>query len=58
MAKILVAYFSATGTTGIAATALADAAGADLYEILPEVPYTNEDLNWRESERQTAHRRG
>ena len=29
MAKILVAYFSATGTTGIAATALAEAAGAD-----------------------------
>ena len=38
MAKTLVAYFSATGTTGIAATALAEAAGADLYEIQPEVP--------------------
>ena len=44
MANILVAYFSATGTTGMAATALADAAGADLYEILPEVPYTNGNL--------------
>ena len=44
MAKILVAYFSATGTTGIAATSLAEAAGADLYEIQPEVPYTNDDL--------------
>ena len=32
MAKILVAYFSATGTTGIAATALAEAAGAELME--------------------------
>ena len=30
MSKALVAYFSATGTTGMAATALADAAGADL----------------------------
>ena len=43
MSKVLVAYFSATGTTGIAATALAEAAGADLYEIQPEVPYTNDD---------------
>ena len=31
MAKIFVAYFSATGTTGIAATALTEAAGTDLY---------------------------
>ncbi len=36
MAKILVAYFSATGTTGMAATALADAAGADL-PLLPNL---------------------
>ena len=50
MAKIFVAYFSATGTTGIAATALAEAAGADLYEIQPEVPYTNDDLNWRDEQ--------
>ena len=50
MAKILVAFFSATGTTGIAATALAEAAGADLHEIQPEVPYTNDDLNWRNAE--------
>ena len=54
MAKVLVAYFSATGTTGMAATALADAAGADLYEILPEVPYTNEDLNWRDEQSRSS----
>ena len=35
----LVAYFSATGTTAKAAQALAEAAGADLYEIKPAVPY-------------------
>ncbi len=42
----LVAYFSATGTTAKAAQALAEAAGADLYEIKPAVPYTSADLNW------------
>lgn len=44
--KKLVAYFSATGTTMEAATRLAQAAGADLYEIVPEVRYTPADLNW------------
>ena len=42
----LVAYFSATGTTAKAAKALTKAAGADLYEIRPAVPYTSADLNW------------
>jgi len=46
MKKTLVAYFSATGTTAAAAKKLAAAAGADLYEIKPAVPYTKEDLNW------------
>ena len=44
--KTLVAYFSASGVTKRAAQALAQAAGADLYEIRPEVPYTRADLNW------------
>lgn len=42
----LVAYFSATGTTARAATALAKAVGGALYEIRPAVPYTSADLNW------------
>ena len=46
--KILVAYFSATGTTKAVATELANAINADIYEIVPEVPYTNDDLNWRD----------
>ena len=46
MKKTLVAYFSATGTTAAAAKQLAAAAGADLYEIKPAVPYTKDDLNW------------
>ena len=44
--NVLVAYFSATGTTAKAAKALANAVGGDLYEIKPAVPYTNADLNW------------
>jgi len=46
MSKTLVAYFSATGTTRKAAEALAEAIGADIYEIKPEVPYTRGDLIW------------
>lgn len=44
--KSLVAYFSASGVTAKAAEKIAAAAGADLYEIQPEEPYTPADLNW------------
>lgn len=44
--KILVAYFSATGTTKRVAENLAKATNGDLYEIKPLNPYTNEDLDW------------
>ena len=47
MKKTLVAYFSATGVTASVAKNLAEAAGADLYRICPEVPYTSDDLNWQ-----------
>lgn len=46
MGKILVAYFSASGVTKHAAEEVAKVAGADLYEIKPEVPYTKADLDW------------
>ncbi|MBR6948059.1 MAG: NAD(P)H-dependent oxidoreductase [Muribaculaceae bacterium] len=46
--KTLVAYFSATGTTMETASKLAKVANADLHEIIPEVPYTPADLNWRD----------
>ena len=46
MSKKLVAFFSASGVTAQAARSLADAAGADLYEIKPAVPYSNADLDW------------
>lgn len=47
--KILVVYYSASGTTKRVATAIADATGADLYEITPVEPYTSDDLNWTNS---------
>ena len=47
MKKVLVAYFSATGTTKKIAVSLAEAEEADLFEIVPEKPYTAEDLNWQ-----------
>ncbi|MFV0351250.1 MAG: flavodoxin [Oscillospiraceae bacterium] len=46
MSKILVAYFSASGVTAGVAKTLAQAANADLYEIKPQIPYTDADLNW------------
>jgi len=42
----LVAYFSASGSTGKLAQTLAAAADAKLYEIKPAVPYEHKDLNW------------
>ena len=54
MSKILVAYFSASGTTGNVARNLAEAAGADIYEIRPEVPYIKADLNWMDKESRSS----
>lgn len=47
MGKTLVAYFSASGTTAKVAKKMAEAIGADLFEIQPETPYTGADLNWQ-----------
>ena len=46
MSKTLVAYFSASGVTARVAKEVADAAGADLYEIRPAQPYSPGDLDW------------
>lgn len=48
--KSLVVYFSATGNTEALAKKIAAAAGADLFEIIPEVPYTDEDLNYNNND--------
>ena len=44
--KTLIAYFSASGVTARVAKEMANAIGADLYEIQPTEPYTSADLNW------------
>lgn len=44
--KILVVYYSASGNTERVAKDIADAAGADLFEIVPTEVYTSDDLNW------------
>ena len=46
MSKKLVAYFSASGVTAKVAQTLAEAIGADIFEIAPKIPYTKADLNW------------
>ncbi len=48
MGRKLVAYFSASGVTAKLAKALAEAIGADICEIVPEVAYTKADLDWRD----------
>ena len=52
--RILVAYFSATNTTERLAGFIADGLPADLYEIVPEVPYTSADLNYGDSTSRTS----
>lgn len=52
--NILVAYFSASGVTAKAAWKLAEASGADIFEIKPEVPYTSADLNWMDKKSRSS----
>lgn len=47
MSKVLVTYFSAEGTTAKVAERLAAAIEADLFEIKPEKPYSEADINWK-----------
>ena len=50
MAKTLVAYFSASGTTKDVASRLARVTDGDLFAIVPANPYTSADLNWRDKQ--------
>lgn len=54
MNKTLVVYFSASGVTAAVAKNLADAIGADLFEIKPEVAYTAADLNWMDKKSRSS----
>ncbi len=46
MSKSLVTWFSAEGTTARVAKKLAEVIGADVFEIVPEKPYTAADIRW------------
>ena len=48
--KTLVVYYSASGNTERVAKDIAEAAGADRFEIVPTEVYTSEDLNWTNSD--------
>lgn len=52
--KVLVAYFSATGTTEGLAKRLARITEGDLFKIIPEEPYTADDLNWQNSKSRSS----
>lgn len=52
--KVLVAYFSATNNTESVAQKLADGLGADIYEIVPMQPYTDEDLEYGNSKSRSS----
>ena len=54
MGKKLVAYFSASGTTRKIAEMIAEAAEADLYEIMPKQPYSKADLNWMDKKSRSS----
>lgn len=52
--RVLVAYFSATNTTEGVAKHIADGLNAELYEIVPENPYTDADLNYNDNNSRTT----
>lgn len=54
MSKILVAYFSATGTTETVAKLLSHVLMSDIFEIKPETPYTDADLDWRDDKSRSS----
>jgi len=54
MSKSLVAYFSASGVTEKAAKMLAKAVKANLYEIKPEIPYSDADLDWTDKKSRSS----
>lgn len=52
--KVLVAYFSATGTTAGVADKLAKVTGGELFEIKPAQPYSEADLDWRNNQSRSS----
>ena len=53
--KVLVVYYSATGSTEKVARYIADETGADIFELEPVKPYTDADLNWTDDNSRVVH---
>lgn len=56
--NVLVVYFSCTGTTKSIAQSIAENTNGDIYEIVPENPYTAEDLDYTNSDSRTSAEQG
>lgn len=54
MSKKLVAYFSASGVTKKVAEKIKEAVHADIFEIVPQVPYSEKDLDWHNSQSRSS----
>ena len=54
MNKTLVSYFSASGVTKRKANELASEVNGDIFEITPKQLYTDEDLNWNDSQSRSS----
>ena len=54
MSKKLVAYFSASGVTKKTKEKIASSAKADIFEIVPEQLYTDNDLDWQDSQSRSS----
>ncbi len=54
MSKVLVSYFSATGTTKLVAERISSVVNGDLFEIEPLEKYTDEDLNWMDKKSRSS----
>jgi len=52
--KALVAYFSASGSTGRVARTIAEVTGGELFEIKPETEYKPADLNWNDKQSRSS----
>lgn len=56
--KTLVVYYSATGRTKTAAEAIAAATGGDLFELVPQQPYTAADLDYNNKDSRVSREHG
>ena len=50
LGKILVVYYSATGSTKAVAQTIAETVGANVFEIAPKDKYSSKDLDWTDSD--------